>query len=96
MYVIPPDTTYRMYSAVNGFLPVELLVAVEGPTGCGEVVMVGRLFSWNFSVTRRQTEGLDQTRRCRCISFSLLVYRSKIPPAKNHALHYTSTFNSWQ
>jgi hypothetical protein len=44
MYVIPPDTTYRMYSAVNGFLPVELLAAVERPTGCGEVVMVGRLF----------------------------------------------------
>jgi hypothetical protein len=34
-------------------------------------------------------EGLDQTRRCRCISDSLLAYRLKIPPAKNRALRYT-------
>jgi hypothetical protein len=30
---------------------------------------------------RRRRAGLDQTGRCRCISDSLLVYRSKIPPA---------------
>lgn len=41
------------YGTVHGFWPVEELVElVYEPTGCGEVVGGGRLFVWNFGVTR--------------------------------------------
>ena len=43
----------------------------------------GQLYS------RRRRVGENQTRGCLCVSVSLLVYRLKIPPVKNCALHYT-------
>jgi len=65
----------------------EVAELADGQVGCGERARGGCLFAWNFSVTRlvylrRRRDGLDQTRRCRCVSDSLLAYRLKIPLAK--------------
>jgi len=65
-------------------------VLADWPTGCWEVARSG---CCNFSVTsqlylRWRREGQEQTQRFRCISYSLLAYGLKIPPAKNNALHY--------
>jgi hypothetical protein len=77
----PPHISY---SAVNGFWPVEL---ADGPNGCDEVVRGGSSV-WQGQLYLRRRRGIDQTWSCRCISDSLLACRLKIPPAKNHALHY--------
>ena len=62
----------------------ELCGAGGRANGCGEgawnVTSV-----WKGQLYLRRRRGLDQT--WRCISDSLLAYRSKIPLAKNRALH---------
>ena len=37
---------------------------------------------------QQRREGLDQSRRCRSISDSLLAHGMKMPPVDNRALHY--------
>jgi len=73
---------------VHGFWSVEELAELaDGPTGCGEMARGGRSFAWKGHLYLRwRREGLDQT--WSWISDSLLAYLWKIPPAKNHALHY--------
>ena len=65
---------------------------VDEPAGCGEVARGGCSGAWNLSVARSTllNGGGDKTRRCGCISDSLLAYSLKIPQAKNRALHYNS------
>ena len=47
------DMIILLCSALHGFwLMKELAELVDGPTGCGEGVRSGRLFAWNFCVTR--------------------------------------------
>jgi hypothetical protein len=58
------------------------LLGVVKWRGVGVYLVGSSVWQGQPSLPRRR-EGLDQTRRCHCISHSLLVYRLKIPPAKN-------------
>jgi len=88
-------TECTLYSAVNGFWPVEELAEVaDGSTGCGEMARAGCSFAWNFSVTR-STVLTEAERGCRCVSDSLLAYGLKIPPIRNRALNCTVLNTCW-
>jgi hypothetical protein len=56
----------------------------DGPMGAAKGAW-GATSVWKEQLSLRRRWGVDQI--WRCISDSLLAYRSKIPPAKNRALH---------
>ena len=79
------------------FWPEDATELADICTGCGEAARGVSPFAWNFKVNctfgdREKT--LDQTRRCRCSSDSLLNYCLNHPPAKNTRCTVILVFSS--